>query len=102
MLAALELRLAALEREMAEVRRWLSAATEETSGAQDVFSEIPMIRKARAQQAAANPVLDRLYGELMAQIRPVSIEELQAMQEPYDPSRGWNMASEEIVEMREE
>jgi hypothetical protein len=104
---ALEQRVAALEKEVAELRNLLGLGSASPPSPEDPWMKSPVLREMRLRQLAEQPVLDaiiaRHYGELLARVKPIGAEALQAMQQPLE-NRGpeWKTASQEIVEMREE
>ena len=103
---ALEQRVAALEKEVAELRDLLGVRPAAPPSPEDRWMQSPVLREMRLRQLAEQPVLDaiiaRHYGDLLARVKPIGAEALQAMQlaEGADPTR--NDASREIIAMREE
>ncbi len=96
-LEELERRVVALEQEMAMLRGTAEAPRKPLAG-----DNIPMIREARAQQAAISAAVAKAYAEMGITGPPVGPEKLKEMMlaDGVDPND--NAASREIIAMREE
>ncbi len=95
----LEIRLAALEQEVRELRRSVERRTGEELPAERGFRAL---REARASQAAMSAALAKAYAEMGITGQPIGAEKVQQMIAACGVNTEDNEFSRGIIEMREE
>jgi hypothetical protein len=96
---ALEQRLAALEREVADLRRlWTGRLAAETAAERGAR----LLREAKASQPAISAMTAKVFAEMGITGEPVGAEKLQEMMLACGVNPEENAFSREIIAMREE
>jgi hypothetical protein len=92
-------RLAALEREVAELRQLVTRQLVDETAAQ---RGARMLREAKASQAAISAMTEKVFAEMGITGEPVGIEKLHEMMLACGVKPEENALSREIIAMREE